>query len=252
LNLISRYIGAGMMRRLRRHVFPNLGYLVTRSQLRRCRACSKLSLHLQFGPDEEYRICVRCTANLRYELQAEYLRENFIPEKLDILELDPNSCLRAFLERGHSYIRSYFRPGHAVGDMRPDGARMEDITHLSLQNESLDLIVSSDVLEHVPNAKAAFDETFRVLRAGGAHIFTVPFEKETIQRAVLENGGVRHLAEPEYHSDPLDPKGILAFWHYGPDLQQQFGSTGLTFTLVKGPEGARRSVVWQARKPLNV
>lgn len=250
MNLISRYFGAGMMRRMRKHVFPNLGYLVTRSQLRRCRACEKISLHLQFGPNEEYRMCVRCTANLRYELQAEYLRENFIPEKLDILELDPSSCLRPFLERGRSYIRTYFRPGHAVGMERPDGARMEDITRLSFGDESLDLIVSSDVLEHVPDANAAFRESYRVLRPGGAHVFTVPFEQKTIQRALLNNQTIRHLAEPEYHSDPLDPKGILAFWHFGPDLQEQFGNTGLIFTLVKGPEGVRRSVVWQARRPL--
>ena len=88
-----------------------------------------------------------------------------------------------------------------------------------------------------------------MLRPGGAHVFTVPFEPRTIRRAVLEDGGVRHLTEPEYHSDPLDPRGILAFWHMGPDLQQQFGDSGLVFQLVKGPEGRRRSVVWEARKP---
>lgn len=237
-----------MLRRLRLRVLPNLGPLLTRSQFRRCRCCRKMSLHLQFGGDEEFRKCLRCTANLRYELQAEYLRANFKPEALDILELDPNSCLRPLLSRGKSYRRTYFRPGHAAGTVRDDGSVMEDITRLTLADESLDLIVSSDVLEHVPDVAAAFRESFRVLRPGGAHVFTVPFEPRTIRRAVLEDGGVRHLTEPEYHSDPLDPRGILAFWHMGPDLQQQFGDSGLVFQLVKGPEGRRRSVVWEARK----
>jgi len=248
LNLFQRYVGSGMARRLRKRVLPNIGILLRTWQVRRCRCCQRTSLHLQFGIDEEYSKCLRCTANLRYELQAEYLRDNFRPEMLDILELDPNSCLRPILEKGRSYRRTYFRPGHKPGTMRPDGSVMEDITALTLPDRSLDLIVSSDVLEHVPDAAAAFRESFRVLRPGGAHVFTVPFEPRTIRRAVIEDGALRHLAEPEYHADPLDPRGILAFWHFGPDLQEQFGDSGLVFTLVKGPEGKRRSVVWEARR----
>jgi SAM-dependent methyltransferase len=239
-----------MVRRLRTVVLPNLQYAATKSQVRRCRACQEPTLFLQFWPNEEKRLCVRCTANLRYELQAEYLREMYEPEKLDILELDPNSCLRPFLSRGHSYIRSYFRPNLPLGSVRGDGARVEDITKLSFADENLDLIVSSDVLEHVPDAAGAFRESFRVLRPGGAHVFTVPNEPRTVRRAALENGEVRHLVEPpEYHSDPLDPKGILAFWHFGPDMQQQFGDSGLIFNVVKGPEGVQQSIVWSAKKP---
>ena len=250
MNLFSRYLGAGIMRRLRRRVLPNLGYLATRSRIYHCRCCQKMSAHLQFGPDEEYRICLNCTANLRYEMQAEYLREAIRPRECDILELDPNSCLRPLLSDGRSYVRSYFRPGHDRGAPGPHGSRMEDITQLTFADNSLDLIVSSDVLEHVPDLAAAFRESFRVLRPGGAHVFTVPFEPRTVQRAVLESGGVRHLVTPpEYHADPLDPNGILAFWHLGPDIQQYFGDSGLVFSLVKGPEGKRQSVVWTARKP---
>ena len=250
MNIISRYFAPGMLRRLSKRVLPNLGTLATTWQIRRCRCCEQVSLHLQFGPDEEYRKCVRCTANLRYELQAEYLRDSFRIETLDILELDPNSCLRPILQKARSYVRTYFRPGHVPGTARPDGSVMEDITRLTFPDASLDLIVSSDVLEHVPDALAAFRESFRVLRPGGAHVFTVPFERATVQRAVLEDGRVSHLVTPpEYHADPLDANGILAFWHFGPDMQQQFGSTGLIFSLVKGPEGNRRSVVWQAANP---
>jgi len=239
-----------MIRRLRLRVLPNLWTLASKWKIRRCRCCEKMSLFLQFGQDEETRVCLRCTANLRYEMQAEFLRENFQPATLDILELDPNSCLRPFLEKGRTYKRTYFRPGHVAGSVRDDGSVMEDITNLTLLDASLDLIVSSDVLEHVPDASAAFRESFRVLRPGGAHVFTVPFEPLTVQRALIEKGAVRHIVTPpEYHADPLDAAGILAFWHFGADLQQQFGDTGLNFSLVKGPEGIRRSVVWQAKKP---
>ena len=203
MNIFSRYVGPGMIRRFRKRVLPNLGTLMTTWQIRRCRCCQKISIHLQFGPDEEYRKCMLCTANLRYEMQAEYLRDNFVPQKLDILELDPNSCLRPILQRGRSYIRTYFRPGHVAGTVRDDGSVMEDITHLTFPDSSLDLIVSSDVLEHVPDVAAAFRESYRVLRRGGVHVFTVPLEPRTFQRAAFENGELRHFAEPEYHADPL-------------------------------------------------
>jgi SAM-dependent methyltransferase len=240
-----------MGQRLRKRVLSNLWTLATTWRVRRCRCCEKVSLHLQFGPDEEYSKCLICTANLRYELQAEYLRDCFAIRSLDVLELDPNSCLRPILEKGRSYIRTYFRYGHVPGTRRADGSVMEDITALTFGDGTLDLIVSSDVLEHVPDAAAAFRESARALRPGGSHVFTVPFEPKTVRRAVLENGAVRHIVTPpEYHDDPLDPNGILAFWHFGPDMQQQFGDSGLVFELVKGPEGKRRSVVWRARQPV--
>lgn len=248
MNLISKYVGAGMTRRLRVRVLPNLKYL-TRSQFRRCRACGKSTVFIQLGPDEEYRLCFHCSANLRYELLYEYLSQAQPLESLDVLELDPDSPLRPLLSRARTYIRSYFRSNLERGSVGAGGARVEDITALTFGDESLDLIVSSDVLEHVPDAQAAFKESFRVLRPGGKHIFTVPNEPRTIQRAVLEGGSVQHVETPEYHSDPLDPAGILAFWHYGPDMQEQFQDSGLRFTVVKGPEGVRKSIVWVAEKP---
>ena len=238
-----------MIRRLRKHVLPNWRYVLTKVQMRRCRACLRQTLFFQFGPDEEYRLCLKCSANLRFELQAEYLREAYDLKKLDVVELGPSSPLKPLLEQARTYISTFFRPNQIPGTMRADGVRMEDVTNLTFPDASLDLLVSSDVLEHVPDAHAAFRESFRVLRPGGAHVFTVPYEAVTLRRAAIENGEIRYLAAPEYHSDPLDPKGILAFWHFGSDMQQHFGDSGLIFSIVKGPEGIRRSVVWIAQKP---
>jgi SAM-dependent methyltransferase len=249
MNLLSRYLGQGFGARLRKRVLPNLGSLLTQWQIRRCSCCDKTSLFLRFGPAVG-RVCVRCAATYRYEMLAAFLRENYPSPALDVLELDPNSSLRSFLDGKRSYRRTYYRAEDAPGTTREDGSLMEDVTRLTLPDASLDLIISSDVLEHVPNVEAAFQESFRVLRPGGAHVFTVPPEQATLRRAVIENGLVRHLVTPpEYHSDPLDPQGILAFWHFGPDLQQWFGASGLTFTRVELDKGSRRSVIWEAKKP---
>lgn len=49
-----------------------------------------------------------------------------------------------------------------------------DITKLSLQNNSADVIFCSEVLEHVPDYRKALRECFRVLNKKGIIILTVP------------------------------------------------------------------------------
>lgn len=244
--IFSKYFRSGLIRRLRVRVIPNIGSLLTKSTVRRCGSCDRFSVILHFG---SITACARCGANRRYETLGTYLRSNHPPQGKDILELDPNSALRRLLRGGKAHIRSYYNSAQHPGSRRTDGAVMEDITRLTLADESIDLIVSSDVLEHVSDVTLAFRESFRVLRPGGAHVFTVPSQPATVRRAVVENGHIRHLVTPpEYHLDPLNPEGILAFWHFGKDLQQWFGDSGLIFTLTKVAV-AKRGEVWEARKP---
>jgi SAM-dependent methyltransferase len=163
--------------------------------------------------------------------------------------LDFRSPLRHILAHARTYVRSYYATDVQPGTVREDGVVCQDITRLAYPDESLDLIVSSDVLEHVVDASAAFRESARVLRPGGAHIFTVPNRSATVRRAMMEGGKVVHLIEPpEYHLDPLSPAGTLAFWDFGPDLPDVLPTPGLTFQIVAGPEGADKRIVWEARK----
>jgi SAM-dependent methyltransferase len=167
---------------------------------------------------------------------------------LDVLELDFESPLRTQLAHARSYTRSYYRAGIPPGTKRQDGAVCQDITALTFPDDSLDLIVSSDVLEHVPDAMAAFRETVRVLRPGGVHVFTVPPRPTTRQRAAINNGVVEFLMPAEYHYDPLDPGGVLSYWDYGPDIKKVFPIETLDFAIVRGPRGPSGRIVWVARK----
>ena len=246
--ILSSLSSRSAWRRVRTRLVPNIKYL-NKSAVRRCQACNRLSVIVALGPDGEFQLCIRCRANLRYELLGSYLREaNPQISVMDVLELDPGSPLRLLLCGARSYTRSFFREHIAPGTIREDGAVCQDITKLTFPDDSLDLIVSSDVLEHVPDAAAAFKESARVLRPGGAHIFTVPPRATTIRRAFLRDGKIVHVAAPEYHSDPLHAGGILAFWDYGPDLSSKIDTSGLRISIVRGPEGSEGRLVWMARK----
>lgn len=113
----------------------------------------------------------------------------------------------------------------------PAWLRCEDVTALRLATASLDGVVSLDVLEHVPDYRAALGEFSRVLRPGGLLVLTIPFHDANAasrQIAWLEaDGTIRHLGAPEFHGDPLSG-GVLCFHHFGWDLLAAIGEAGFT------------------------
>jgi SAM-dependent methyltransferase len=118
-------------------------------------------------------------------------------------------------------------------DLRPgqvrDGVRCEDLQALSFPDESFDLCTSTEVFEHVPDDRLAFRELHRVLRPGGRLIFTVPLfdSDETVERAVVEAGQIRHLLPDHYHDDEIRGSGrVLVFRDYGRDVTERLLSAG--------------------------
>lgn len=52
---------------------------------------------------------------------------------------------------------------------------------------------------------------------------------DTMVRARLRgDGSIEHLEEPEYHGDPVDPEGVLAFYSFGWDLLDAVRSAGFS------------------------
>jgi len=229
---------------------PAYAFNFYRWQFRSCRCCERLSVFVCNGPVAEFRSCVFCSANERYELLAMEIRARYgsAISEMEILELDPHSPLQRILCRARNYVRTFYEPSKPAGTRRADGTVCQDITALTFPNESFDLIVSSDVLEHVPSLENAFSESRRVLRPGKDHLFTVPPRSKTKKRAEFRCGEVVHLEPPEFHHDPLCPRGILAFWDVGPDLGDLFGSETLRFSIVRGPSGPDRRIVWRAHR----
>ncbi len=85
----------------------------------------------------------------------------------------------------------------------------------------MDIVLSSDVFEHIPHPYEAHREVYRVLKHGGHHIFTVPFlvnaELDNV-RATEANGEVTYLADKIYHGDPVNPNAGVLVWTF-PSLE---------------------------------
>lgn len=133
---------------------------------------------------------------------------------------------------GSEYLGAGRAPGETV-----NGVRHEDVQRLSFPDASFDLIMSFDVLEHVPDERRALAELSRCLRPGGTLLFTAPFRDDIHDhevRAVLRADGTPdHLMEPEYHGNPVDPEGgSLCFRYFGWRLMDDLREAGL-----EEPEG---------------
>jgi SAM-dependent methyltransferase len=120
--------------------------------------------------------------------------------------------------------------GHDIpGGTVIDGVRHEDALALSFADASLDAIVSQDVLEHVPEIDPAIAEAARVLRPGGRFYITIPWKPEldvTQQRAAIRDGELVHLAEAQYHGNPVSAEGSLVFFDHGWDFLDRLRAHG--------------------------
>ncbi|MEZ7196963.1 methyltransferase domain-containing protein [Pseudodesulfovibrio karagichevae] len=127
---------------------------------------------------------------------------------------------------GSEYVRDDLESGTVV-----DGIRHEDALALSFESGSLDLIVSNDVFEHVPDPAVAFAECARVLKPGGTMLATFPLEVERDEaeiRARVVDGKLEHLLPPTYHGNPMSPDGSLVFTVFGWDAVETLKSCGFT------------------------
>jgi SAM-dependent methyltransferase len=112
-----------------------------------------------------------------------------------------------------------------------NGIRHEDVENLSFQNDSLDLIISNDVFEHVPNPNQAFSECVRALKPGGLMLVTIPFHdtyEKSIIRAKLTDNEIDYLLPALYHGNPVLSQGSLVFTDFGWDILEELKNSGFS------------------------
>jgi hypothetical protein len=142
----------------------------------------------------------------------------------------------------HTIIGSEYLGHEYPGGTVIKGIRHEDVENLSFANGQLDLIVSNDVFEHVPNPAKAFAECARVLKAGGVMLATIPFHcdnDESVIRARLNSGQLENILPPAFHGNPVSADGSLVFTDFGWDLlatMKEAGFSDVAVNVYAAPE----------------
>jgi len=149
-----------------------------------------------------------------------YIAEQLSPLYLHLLKKYPLLVGSEYIENDAALFVE--RAGYLV--------QHQDLTSLTFDDKSFDVILHQDVLEHIPNFIDALREGYRVLKPGGYLFFTAPFvissAKNIIRSQMSSEGVIEHLLPPEYHGNPLDPVGCLAFYHFGWELLEQMKDIG--------------------------
>jgi SAM-dependent methyltransferase len=181
--------------------------------------------------------CLRCGASATTLSMASALlraRPQFRSER--VYELSSRGPLHAFLLReGKDLTCSEFFDDVPPGGYR-GGVQCQNVEGLTHADGSFDLVTSTEVFEHVPSDAAGFAEIRRVLRPGGAFIFTVPLfdADQTVERARLKDGQVIHLLPAEYHDDRIRGRNtVLVYRDYGRDIVQRLLAAGFASARIE-------------------
>ena len=144
--------------------------------------------------------CSNC-GSIPRERALMYVIEKFYPKwrQLSIHESSPGNRGASIKLKNNcpGYQTSQYFSGFPLGEIHSSGWRNEDLENQTFADETFDIVISQDVMEHIFNPEKAFSEIARTLKQGGAHIFTVPIvnkEKPSRVRATLEaNGEINYL-----------------------------------------------------------
>jgi SAM-dependent methyltransferase len=212
----------------------------------------------------EHLICPRCQLSNRMRASLHILEQvcGPTPETAIYITEQITDFFRVLSRRYSHLIGSEFLGQRVpLGTTDDQGVRNEDITHLSFDSGALDIILSFEVLEHVPDYRQAVRECWRCLKPGGRLLLSAPFTWEprtTIRARLNPDGSVTHLLPPEYHGDPLSSSGCLCFTHFGWELLDDLRGAGFEhpralhyWSLEFGYLGYPNQVCFLAYKPLS-
>lgn len=153
-----------------------------------------------------------------------------------IHESSPNrrgTSVRLAKECSH-YISSQFVHNFSLRSIF-QRKRCENLEALTFDDNSIDLHVTQDVIEHVFHPSKVFSEIARTLKPGGMHIFSVPLVNKNSPsklRARISNKKIIYLEPETYHGNPTGEGKSLVTVDWGFDICKQiFESCGL-FTQI--------------------
>ena len=136
---------------------------------------------------------------------------------------------------------STYRPNQRMGVELGPNTTNQNLEALTYSDNSFDIVVTSDVMEHVRLDDRAHREIRRVLKPGGAYLFTVPHFRDSAQTfvrvAVIDPSDPakdEFLTEKEYHGDANSEDGrALSYRAYGTELDKTLRGLGFSVDYCK-------------------
>jgi SAM-dependent methyltransferase len=149
---------------------------------------------------------------------------------LRILDTDSFSAISRILRGLAGYVHSQFLPGRPNGEVIADGSVNVNLESIPFPVANFDVILTSDVMEHVANDARAHQEIFRCLAPNGTYLFTVPYDPCIVgHRQLTQRTGqaLRYfILEKHIHGDPHSGSGIIAHRIYGRQLLDDLSALG--------------------------
>ena len=200
---------------------------------------------------ETYR-CGGCGASLRYREQARLILDKFSREdsghladlvneaefqELRIYEPGLIGPFRKMCNKLPGYCNSYFWEDVPPGEFRED-VQCQDLMNLTYEDNSFDLVLSSDIFEHVRKPFAGFQEVNRVLKPGGFHIFSIPpmhpMPSKTVFRVDTSGPEDVFILPRHYHSAPGGGKSLV-YTDFGEDMVKIMAGDGIDLKMESPP-----------------
>ena len=204
-----------------------------------------VSLHIAIRETDP---CHNCRASLRFRVQAEAILRFYkdmqartikelaaIPDfkRLRIFEPGISGPFRALFGGLPHYTKSFYWSDLKSGELR-DGVVNEDLMNLSIPSGTVDLMISSDVFEHIRHPDRGIAESARILRSGGAHIYTVPthvpIRETTLKRVDVDGPQDLPIMEPRYHGDGRGGRSLV-YNDFGRDILDRLAIAGFEASI---------------------
>jgi len=170
--------------------------------------------------EREGQFCRTCQMSKRVRMLLWSLKR-IQPEfkGLRILHLNQTNDLGRALSKAEQLIETTHVSGKEFGaDL--NGLSNQDMTRLTFESNSFDLVIHSETLEHLHDYELALGEANRVLKPGGYHIYTVPLlhRRKTRRRIGRDSTG------NDIPLLPLSSHGLNGeypvVWEFGGDFMQ--------------------------------
>ena len=211
-----------------------------------CEVCGKISImnpsHFH-GVNESYG-CGCSGMNSRMRAVFEFILNNFMDKKKVYIQekVTPSYYVYEMLFGFDNIVGSEYLGEDKISgesyDYKGHKIMHQDCTKMSFDDNTFDLIISQDVLEHIFDTRKCLSELYRVTKPNGACIIMVPFlyqqKKSEMLARLMEDGAVEYIVNPPVmHGNPVGGSGgILTYWDHGWEFIDIMKEAGFRNTTV--------------------